>query len=408
MTFFICIERCFFIIKTVIMQKATASIRKPFLSVLAIFFCLLVSYVFQSCEKSIRKSDGDPVATKKKPNNPPPPPAPFYFYCANPTITGNFVVGAPTNATLTLNYFNSPGGPYPSFTSATVNGITLTVPAGALNVGSGSILFTASGTPLNSGVCMIGISIAGSPLCNLVISVLNAPPSAGNCAEPSPSVGSTGCVTFTYRGQSVTYSTVRAADGKIWLQQNLGSPQVAAYETDQASYGDYFQWGRWDDGHQLANSPTITQSSSLENPSHIAGGNLNFIKNSSASVGWWNTGTPTDTWSGTLVSVTNGKDPCATLGAGWRMPSRTDWQNVSIGEDITSIIDAFQSRLKLPSSGYRLSYGAGIFQGSSGAYWTSTANGGGTAYALTFDNLYVAPIEPSYRGQGYSCRCVKD
>ncbi|WHT39899.1 VCBS repeat-containing protein [Myroides sp. mNGS23_01] len=40
--------------------------------------------------------------------------------------------------------------------------------------------------------------------------------------EPGMNPGDTGCVTFQYNGSTVTYTTVRAVDGTIWLQQNLG------------------------------------------------------------------------------------------------------------------------------------------------------------------------------------------
>src|SRR6185295_9929356 len=137
------------------------------------------------------------------------------------------------------------------------------------------------------------------------------PANCGTSVDPGSAIGSTGCITFMYRNQQVSYKTVRAKDGRIWLQQNLGSPQVAYSEYDLASYGDLFQWGRWDDGHQLPNGPSITGSSSLQNPSHIPSGNLNFIKGTTAGTRWWGVGgLATDAWSGTLATSTNGKDPC--------------------------------------------------------------------------------------------------
>jgi len=63
-------------------------------------------------------------------------------------------------------------------------------------------------------------------------------PTPVTCADPGPNPGDTGCVTFTYNGTSVTYTTVRGADNQIWLQQNLGSTQVATSVSDAASYGD--------------------------------------------------------------------------------------------------------------------------------------------------------------------------
>jgi uncharacterized protein (TIGR02145 family) len=394
-----------------VMQIAISQQRKAFTAV-CLPFLLTLMFGFWGCKKTepiaATTSNNDEIQGKKK-NPPPPPPQPFYFNCGSPVINGSFLAGVPTNATITLTYVNSPGGPYATFTSSVVNGITLTAPAGTLNTGSGSIVFTASGTPINSGFLNIAVSINGSVSCPLLITVANAPVSGPN-ADPGTTPGSTGVVNFIYKGQSVAYKTVRAKDGKIWLQQNLGSPQVAFHEMDQASYGDYFQWGRWDDGHQTPNSPAITGGPSLLNPSNIPWGNSNFIKGTTAGTKWWGIGgVASDTWSDGTATATNGKDPCAALGAGWRLPTAAEWDNVAIYEDLFGTISAFQSNLKLPASGYRLSYDGGVYQnGDIGYYWTNAAADNSYAKVFFFDNVYNAATTTSERGQGFSCRCVKN
>ncbi|MCB4784323.1 MAG: hypothetical protein LGB69_07050, partial [Sulfurovum sp.] len=55
----------------------------------------------------------------------------------------------------------------------------------------------------------------------------------------------------------VVYRRVTTKTGRIWLDRNLGASQVAASPFDEASYGDYFQWGRPADGHQRSDSPNI-------------------------------------------------------------------------------------------------------------------------------------------------------
>jgi uncharacterized protein (TIGR02145 family) len=245
----------------------------------------------------------------------------------------------------------------------------------------------------------------------MIFFTVGNPPASGPTVDPGPTVGSTGVINFTYKGQAVAYKTVRAADGKIWLQQNLGSPQVAFHHNDAASYGDYFQWGRWDDGHQAANSPPLTGGPSLLNPSNIVSGNPNFIKGTTAGTRWWGTGgLATDTWSGSSATATNGKDPCVALGTGWRLPTAADWQNLKHCEDLEGVMTAFQSNLKLPGGGFRDAYGGFVFQnGDNSNYWSSTA--GNSSYATVLhidDNTYSATLEASNRGQGYNCRCVKD
>lgn len=65
-----------------------------------------------------------------------------------------------------------------------------------------------------------------------------------NNTDPGNNTGDTGCVNFTYRGQPVIYTTVRAGDGNIWLQQNLGSLQVAGMADDEKAYGEFFPVGK--------------------------------------------------------------------------------------------------------------------------------------------------------------------
>ena len=378
-------------------------------SIIILFSAVII---LEGCEKAINipKNDEETAAQIKRPKNPPPTPPPFYFNnCSHPSITGNFVAGTPTTATITLVYINSPGGSYPAFTSNTVNGITLTAPVGTLNNGGGSITFTASGTPVNPSLITIPVSIKGSYTCNVPITVLNAPPS-GNCADPGVAVGSTGCVKFTYRGQQVTYATVRGADGKIWLQQNVGSPQVALHGKDEGSFGHYFQWGRWDDGHQAPNSPTVTGSATLQNPSHIPSGNPNFIKGTTTATSWWGTGgAATNTWIGTNATSTNGKDPCVAIGTGWHLPSATEWTNLINSESIFDAASAFDSHLKLTESGYRNSAnGSVVPQFVGGYYWSSTGANNNTANNFFFDDVYNALITQTERGFGFNCRCVKN
>jgi uncharacterized protein (TIGR02145 family) len=389
---------------------------KKFLTAFSLFLFILVNLFLLSCRKTVDPSatveQAEELSGKRRPTNPPPPPPspPAFWNCANPTYSATFTVGKPTNISITKNYVNGTGGSYAAFTSSTVNGITFSTPAGTLNTGSGTVVFTATGTPLALGYYSVSnIKVGNIASCTFYFAVTNAPVS-GPTTDPSPAVGSTGVVNFTYKGQSVAYKTVRAGDGKIWLQQNLGSPQVAFHHLDEASYGDYFQWGRWDDGHQAPNSQSITAGPALLNPSHIPSGNSNFIRGPYGATKWWSSGgSITDTWSGTVASSTNGKDPCVALGAGWRLPRAADWQNVMNFEDFAGTMNAFQSRLKLPAAGYRLSDGMVFRNGDNGHYWSGTASTGNYGKVFTYDdNSYDFEVRNSERAQGYPCRCVKD
>lgn len=231
---------------------------------------------------------------------------------------------------------------------------------------------------------------------------------ACNNTDPGSNPGDLGCVRFNYRGQQVSYTTVRAADGKVWLQQNLGSTQTAVSFDDANAYGDLFQWGRWDDGHQLRNSATIA-APSANSPDGLSGTNAFVVGSSSSS--WWATNATSDGWnadSSSSVTSVKGADPCKAVGQGWRLPTSAEWVTLVGAEGINNPATAYASSLKLPAGGYRSNTtGAFTFVGQRGYFWSSeTANSGGKY--LYVGSSIVTPASGGPRGQGESVRCMKD
>lgn len=226
-----------------------------------------------------------------------------------------------------------------------------------------------------------------------------------NNTDPGSSPGDTGCVTFTYQGQPVTYTSVRGKDGNIWLQQNLGSSKVASEMGDEASFGDLFQWGRWDDGHQLRNSATGTPTTP-NSPDGLAGSNAFIIGNPD----WWANFADTDKWTAAnAAGITNstGVDPCKAIGQDWKLPSQAEWTAIVDSENIVNPATAFNSQLKLPASGYRSSSnGSFTFVGKRGYYWSSETSGLGGKY-LYIGTVIANPSAGAMRGQGSAVRCIK-
>jgi len=204
----------------------------------------------------------------------------------------------------------------------------------------------------------------------------------------------------------LTYGTVTGEDGKCWLDRNLGATQVATSYSDTASYGHYYQWGRYADGHQISNSSTIVGPVSTDTPS------ANFITNSSGvSPNDWRTPQNDNLWQG--VNGTN--NPCP---SGFRLPTQTEWQTLvtAIGGFTTATCGgtstcrqvAYGSRLKLPSGGLRGYESAGVNNlGSSGMYWSSITTNI-YSYYLYFLSSGVVPYNSSTRGNGFSVRCIKN
>lgn len=255
--------------------------------------------------------------------------------------------------------------------------------------------------------------------------------------EPGNKLGDVGQVVFTYRGKQVVYRTVRLNDGSVWLQQNLGSENVAVAFDDYLSYGDLFQWGRWDDGHQLIirnqgygnGDVPIGSSSGIEslpepnNPIGLGTGSAFFYYKTF----WWKdvSNAEVTAVNQQAVSESVGCDPCKAIGEGWRMPTKEEWENVMtnansiLGADIgicstytMNNATASISVLKLPAAGFRVhntgklnSLGSRSIYWSSDGFWNSSQNIG-QAYTISIGES-GSTMSTSYRGYGFSVRCIK-
>jgi uncharacterized protein (TIGR02145 family) len=200
-------------------------------------------------------------------------------------------------------------------------------------------------------------------------------------------------VTFTYKGQVVTYGAVESS-GRCWLDRNLGATAVATSSTHASSYGDLFQWGRVADGHQIRTSGTTNTLSTSNTPGHS-----NFIKNKNSPYDWRNPGN-SNLWQG--VSGIN--NPCP---SGWRIPTEEEWTTECLSWNNQYSVGAFASPLKLPLAGERTYGDAWLYGvGNNGIYWASSA---GSMYsrALSFSSNHSS-VGTSYRATGLSVRCIKD
>jgi len=191
-----------------------------------------------------------------------------------------------------------------------------------------------------------------------------------------------GTVSFTYNTSNVTFGTIAGNNGTCWLDRNLGASQVATGANDVAAYGDLFQWGRGDDGHQLRNSNCTSNISNIVQPGHsyfiTAGASTNYD--------WLN---PNNNflWQG----VNGINNPCP---SGWRIPSETE-----IVAESTNY-----GALKFTQAGYRTEGGTLWDVGYNGYYRTSNIAGAyARVWALNQVNMYSY-----YRAYGMSVRCIKD
>ena len=194
---------------------------------------------------------------------------------------------------------------------------------------------------------------------------------------------------------STEVPSVTSTTGKIWMDRNLGSSQVATSSTDTDAYGDLYQWGRETDGHEKRNSGTTTTPSSGDIPGHG-----DFITTTAATSHDWRSPQNDGLWQG-VNSMTN---PCP---YGYRLPTKTEWEAERQSWSSNNAAGAFNSPLKLTVGGNR-KVGDGSFQdvGINGYYWSSTASGT-EAYRLYFsdDNSFSYD---TFRAVGSSVRCLKN
>ena len=214
-------------------------------------------------------------------------------------------------------------------------------------------------------------------------------------------------VTFNYKGSSVTYGIVESQN-ECWLDRNLGASRVATSYDDKQAYGDLFQWGRLDDGHQNRNSEITNSLSITDNPGHDK-----FIIYNDSICYDWRISKNNDLWQG-IFGINN---PCP---KGWRLPTEVEW-NTERGSWYTSIwmiriekyyYGAYASPLKLIAAGRRR-YKNGMYINDGGYYWLQSSFSKGTSgYGdLTSSRgLGAGGYYTNFgiRSEGYSVRCIKD
>ena len=189
-------------------------------------------------------------------------------------------------------------------------------------------------------------------------------------------------------------NTVVGANGKIWMDRNLGASRVATSSTDSVGFGDLYQWGRAKDGHQLRTSATTATLASVDKPA-----TSDFINVKTGTQDWRNPQNST-LWQG--VNGSNNPGP-----TGFRLPTVAEWNLEIEGWSGKNDVGAFASSLKLPLAGSRsTSTGDIALAGTGGYYWTSTVDG--TRSRVVVISEAQAFVSTSVRGDGKSVRCIRN
>jgi len=299
------------------------------------------------------------------------------------TSSGSLVDGvAASGVSANVVYTGGNGGAHAgqTVTSSGVTGLTATLAAGTFANGSGTLTYSISGTPTCSGTANFVLDIGGQN-CTLNLIVNGNPPPTVYCL-----------------GYETTVVEVTTLTGRVWMDRNLGASTVATSITDANAYGNLYQWGRGNDGHQCRNSSTTSTEACTDQPMHDE-----FIL---APFDWRTTGN-LDLWQG--VYGTN--NPCP---SGFRLPTEAEFLAEKQAWVDNGSMGPFSSALKLPFSGGRQN-GDGSFQsvGGNGYYWTSTtADLSGTMYTRYFGFYQPTASSASTNYDnfafGSAVRCIKD
>ena len=203
-----------------------------------------------------------------------------------------------------------------------------------------------------------------------------------------------------------TYCEVYPADGRTWIDRDLGANSACTTVNDATCYGDLFQWGRGRDGHQERSS---TRTQDL-NPQVFPYASTSHELSTTGEFDWL-TANGNENTSGSIVDR---KASWLSLTAnsvcpkGFYVPTKAEIDTLATAEGITNSTTAFNSVMKFTTSGSR-SNGSSVLEqvGTSGYVWSVDSNiTENTSYAFTYTAIRTL-WSRAYRATGYSVRCIK-
>lgn len=201
--------------------------------------------------------------------------------------------------------------------------------------------------------------------------------------------------------------------GKLWLDRNLGASEVCTSPDDAQCFGDYYQWGRYSDGHEKANSSTTTSRLDISNSPLDTNSSFVVLVSSTPPLDWA-INDDNGNIRKTFWELSDGTSVCP---QGFRVPTalEVNAELTASGADIGNNSDAFNSFLKLPSAGYRnyLENNNTVADANTtGALWTTDTPAvdlnSDRAVAFEYNTTAVTPDFNASRITGRAVRCISN
>jgi uncharacterized protein (TIGR02145 family) len=263
------------------------------------------------------------------------------------TLSGSVVSQGETGRLTYTSSTNPVGGPF----------TIVYLPSGGTNV---TVTNVTSGVAFNVA--------SGTPSTTTTYSLVSVTDETSTISRTSSFTGTTATINIIV---AINYGQVTSAGGRIWLDRNLGASQVATSSTDVNAYGDYYQWGRPADGHQMQHRLNFNNSgvTDVRSSTSVPPNSL-WIQSNHASNDWLIT--PDNTlWTG--ANPTNNVCP-----VGFRIPTTGEWDTEKNSWSSQNINGGFASPLKLTMPGMLTSFtnfnqSAWTAKGSYGQYLTQSA-----------------------------------
>ncbi len=209
------------------------------------------------------------------------------------------------------------------------------------------------------------------------------------------------------------YVPVVAENGIAWLNNNLGANYAnitkpsfnpnsqATAVNDFNAYGNFFQWGRKPDGHELINWTSGTSGVGINGSTTTLSDvptNTLFVTTNTTPYDWRVTQDDT-LW----LNESGANNPCP---SGYRLATATEFGDLVFHASLTNRFAAVnQTVLRLPTPGVRNLDDIVGNVSTDSSYWTGTPNGTEAISRYFAGGTLVISEE---RALGFSVRCIKN